>query len=106
MKRTIAMGQAAYVDSILKRFSFDQIRPLAMPMDPHVNLTTAQSPQTQTEFAAMRDIPYREAVGSLMYVSLGTCPDITYAVGVVSKFNEKPGQAHWTAVKRIYAYLA
>jgi hypothetical protein len=81
-------------------------RPLSMPMDPHVQLTTTQSPQSQNDFAAMRDIPYREAVGALMYVSLGTRPDITYAVEIVSQFNQNPGQAHWTAVKWIFAYLA
>jgi hypothetical protein len=41
-----------------------------------------------------------------MYASLGTRPDITYAVGILSQFNEKPGEVHWTAVKRVFAYLA
>jgi hypothetical protein len=104
--RTISLGQASYVDSILQRYGFENIRPLSMPMDPHVNLSTAQSPRTQTEFAAMRNVPYREAVGSLMYLSLGTRPDITYAVSIVSQFNQNPGPAHWNAVKRVFAYLA
>ena len=103
--RTLALGQEAYVEAILQRFGFGQIRPLSMPMDPNVTLTTAQSPQTPEEAAEMEKIPYREAVGSLMYAALGTRPDIAYAVGIVSKFNQSPGQAHWTAVKRIFAYL-
>jgi len=104
--RTISLGQQSYIEAILQRFGLENARTLAMPMDPHVHLSSSQSPTTQAEFAAMRDVPYREAVGSLMYVSLGTRPDITYAVGIVSKFNDKPGLAHWTAVKRIFAYLA
>ena len=53
----------------------------------------------------MRNIPYHEAVGSLMYASLGTRPDITYAVQTVSRFTKNPGVAHWDAVKRIFRYL-
>ena len=60
---------------------------------------------TTQEIAHMRNIPYQEAVGSLMYASLGTCPDITYAVQTVSRFSKNPGQAHWEAVKRIFRYL-
>lgn len=40
-----------------------------------------------------------------MYTSLGTRPDITYAVQTVSWFSTKPGLAHWNAVKRIFRYL-
>jgi hypothetical protein len=53
----------------------------------------------------MRNILYHEAVGSLMYASLGTRPDITFAVQAVSRFSTKPGLAHWEAVKQIFRYL-
>jgi hypothetical protein len=57
------------------------------------------------EYAVMRDIPYREAVGSLMYASLGTRPDISFAVTTLSKYSSNPGEAHWNAVKRVFRYL-
>lgn len=40
-----------------------------------------------------------------MYTTLGTQPDICFAVQTVSRFNKKPGLAHWEAVKRIFRYL-
>ena len=40
-----------------------------------------------------------------MYATLGTRPDICSAIQTVSKFNNKPGLAHWEAVKRIFKYL-
>lgn len=49
--------------------------------------------------------PYEEAVGSLMYSSVGTRPDITHAVGMASRYLEKPTIAHENAVKRIFKYL-
>ena len=36
---------------------------------------------------------------------MATCPDIAHAVGVVSKFNANPKEAHFKAVKRISRYL-
>ena len=74
-------------------------------METSIRLTSAQSPTTTQQIAHMRNIPYQEAVGSLMYASLGTCPDITYAVQTVSHFSKNPGEAHWEAVKRIFRYL-
>lgn len=50
-------------------------------------------------------MPYREAVGSLMYLTVVTRPDISFAVGQVSQFCEYPEQNHWEAVKRILSYL-
>ena len=48
---------------------------------------------------------YQSAVGSLLYLSIATRPDITYAVSNVAKFCAKPTKQHWVAVKRIFRYL-
>ena len=48
---------------------------------------------------------YRSAVGSLLYVSTGTRPDIAFAVSMVAKFSSKPTKQHWQGVKRILRYL-
>lgn len=40
-----------------------------------------------------------------MYTSLGTQPDISYAVTMVSHFSGNPGMAHWDGIQRIYWYL-
>ena len=48
---------------------------------------------------------YQSAVGSLLYLSIATRPDITYAVSNVAKFCAKPTKEHWVAVKRIFRYL-
>ena len=53
----------------------------------------------------MRGVPYREAIGSLLYASLATRPDIAFAVNQAARYVSDPGRAHWTAVKRIFRYL-
>jgi hypothetical protein len=74
-------------------------------MDMKIHLTSAQSPTSTEEIATMWNIPYHEAVGSLMYASLRTRPDIAFAVQTVSRFAMNPGMAHWDAVKHIFHYL-
>lgn len=104
-KRTISLSQRSYIESIIRRFGFEDSKPISTPMDPNTKISTAQSPSTGPQYATMRNIPYREAVGALMYAMLGTRPDISFAVTTVSKFSSNPGMAHWEAVKRIYRYL-
>jgi hypothetical protein len=104
-ERKLLLSQKSYIDSILRRYGFEDLKPITTPMDPNVRLTSAQSPSTTEEIAAMRNVPYHEAVGSLMYATLGTRPDICFAVQSVSRFNSKPGLVHWEAVKRIFRYL-
>jgi hypothetical protein len=53
----------------------------------------------------MKGVPYREAVGSLNWASVGTRPDISFVVGTLSQFLENPGEVHWEAVKRVFRYL-
>ena len=51
-------------------------------------------------------MPYHTAIGSLMYLMVGTRPDLSYAVSLVLRFLAKPRQSHWNAVKQILAYVA
>ena len=48
---------------------------------------------------------YQSAVGSLMYLSVSTRPDIAFAVGSLARFSTKPTKVHWTALKRVFRYL-
>jgi hypothetical protein len=74
-------------------------------MDPNIKLTSTQSPTTTNNIVKMRDMPYHETVGSLMYTSLGTHPNITFAVQTLSRFATNPGPTHWDAIKRVFQYL-
>ena len=48
---------------------------------------------------------YQSAIGSLIYLSTKTRPDISFAVHQVSRHCHNPSRTHWTAVKRIIRYL-
>ena len=105
IEKTISLSQIAYIEAIVSHFNFDDLKPSSIPIDPAQPLTRAQCPTTLTDCARMQNIPYREAVGALMYVSMGTRPDITFATSTVAQFMDNPGWIHWEAVKHIFRYL-
>ena len=53
----------------------------------------------------MAAIPYRSAIGSLMYLAVCTRPDISAAVSCLSRFNHNPGMPHWEGVQHVLRYL-
>eukprot|EP00253_Pinus_taeda_P032818 PITA_32818 len=64
-----------------------------------------RSPRDDEEMQYMSHVPYANAVGNLMYAMVSTRPDISHAVGVVSRFMANPGKEHWQAVKWVLRYL-
>ena len=53
----------------------------------------------------MSHVPYASVVGSLMCATVCTRLDIAHAVGVLSRYMSKPGNEHWTVVKKVFSYL-
>ncbi|XP_059221384.1 uncharacterized protein LOC131995997 [Stomoxys calcitrans] len=83
----------------------ENCNPVSTPMDVNVKLSKEMSPKTFAEVKEMSEIPYQQAIGSLLFASQCTRPDICLAVNKLSKFNKCPGKEHWSAVKRIFRYL-
>jgi hypothetical protein len=97
--RTISLSQESYIDSILTKFNFTDLKPFATPMDPSIHFSKDQCAQTPEEVADMCKVPYREAIGSLNYCAVATRPDIAFSVSLLAQFMENPGKIHWEAVK-------
>ena len=101
----IWLSQQRYIEKVLEKFIMDKSKPVGTPLANHFTLSSEQCPVSEKEKAEMEKIPYASAVGSLMYAMVCTRPDITHAVGVVSRFMSNPGKQHWEAVKWILRYL-
>ena len=103
---SITIQQAQYTKEIIAKFlPADDNIVSSVPADPNLHLVQSQCAQSEEEIQGMKDIPYRQAIGSLLWLALGTRPDISYAVGQVAKFNAHPGLIHWNAVLKIFRYL-
>ena len=71
---------------------------MSTPMDPNVRLQ-------EDEGKDLDDVTiYRQLVGSLIYLTL-TRPDISYPVGLVSRYINNPKKPHLDAVKYILRYV-
>jgi hypothetical protein len=63
-------------------------KPISVPAD--------ASLQISKEGKSLREeVPYLEAIGSLIYVIVGTRPDISYVAGVLSRYMSCPKEHHW-----------
>ena len=102
---TCLLNQKQYIQKVLERFKMENCKPIGCPIEGGAKLSKDMSPKTPEEKNEMRGIPYRSAVGSLIYLVTGTRPDLAVATSNVARYCENPGLRHWSAVKRIFRYL-
>ena len=97
---TTWIAQPAYIKKLLEKQGLGDSKPVGTPVDPGSHLLKA----TEDEEAVDQQL-YQSLVGSLMYLSVCTRPDIAYAVSTLARFSNKPNRSHWTAAKRVLRYL-
>ncbi|KAE8706666.1 hypothetical protein F3Y22_tig00110388pilonHSYRG00007 [Hibiscus syriacus] len=94
----IFVSQEKYAKEILKRNKMEDCNPVLTPMEPGAKLSKFDGGER------VDATKYRSLVGSLRYFTC-TRPDISYCVGVVSRFMEEPVYTHLKAVKRNLWYI-
>ena len=97
-KQILSFSQQAYIERILKRFNLQDAKTYAT-LNPNIKLTKDQCSTTDEDNKIMKKIPYRQAIGSLMWTAVATRPDIAFAVSLLSQSLENPSQIHWKTVK-------
>ena len=97
---TLSIDQRGYIEGVLKRFGMDQCNPVSTPLEAGKQLT-----KTDEKEEGVDTRRYQEIVGSLIYASITTRPDIAHAVNVLSQQMAKPNNEHWSAAKRVLRYL-
>ena len=53
----------------------------------------------------MAAFPYRQLIGSLMFLMVATRPDLAFSLSKLSKFNNNHGRAHWEAACKVLGFL-
>lgn len=95
----IRITQKRYVEQIIQRFNMSDAHSCSTPVDPNVSLTNCNNDGETVNF------PFREAVGSLLFLASVSRPDISFAVNLVCRYVNNPSIEHVKAVKRILRYL-
>ncbi|KAF7372211.1 Integrase catalytic domain-containing protein [Mycena venus] len=105
-RRTVSLSQTALIDRIIEQFHQTDAYAVATPMETKLNLQRSESITLSREDAErLATIPFRALVGSLMYLSIGTRPDIAFAVNRLAGFLSCYTLAHWQAAIRVVRYL-
>ncbi|XP_076620058.1 uncharacterized protein LOC143341211 [Colletes latitarsis] len=95
------MHQRGYIKDLLERFGMSNCKPVSTPLD----LNRKLRKETENSGEYHKDLPFRELLGSLMYLAVATRPDIAHAVGALSQFNNCFNKTHWVEAKRVLRYL-
>ena len=82
----ILLSQRHYVLNMLYKFGMTECRPISTPLDRKQKLCPNSGP-------ACDEKRFRQIVRSLIYLTI-TRPDISYPVGVISQFMQKPTVEH------------
>jgi len=96
----IGLTQEVYIDKLINKFGLTDALPVTTPSDVNVVLMKDDNVSKPVD-----QWYYQSLVGSLLYIAVGTRPDIQFAVLAVAKYSANPNQSHLTAVKRILRYL-
>ena len=103
---SISLSQRPFAERTLKRFNMQDCNPKATPLPTRLNVhQDLDDPLSSDDIAFMKDKPYREALGSIMWLQVGTRPDLSFAVNVLSRYQSNPGPIHWKMLVHVLAYI-
>ena len=94
----IALSQEKYALELLDRFGKSDARPISTPTLANEHLVKVDSPEVDTQ-------AYQRAVGALMYLMLGTRPDLAYTVAALGRHSACPGIEHQRALDCAFRYI-
>jgi hypothetical protein len=96
----IFLSQQACGKDVRARFNMAECLTKKTPMEPGLQLEISK---TKAEPKLKRRYP--QAIGSLLYATLGTRPDLAFAAGYLGQFAGRPTDAHWAAIQHVLRYI-
>jgi len=94
----IMIDQHTYIKQKLKMFNMNECKEASVPGDINVMLNDSNESSDINQ--------YRSIVGSLIYASMTTRPDITHAVNITARYMHNPTTTHMRAALKILRYLS
>jgi hypothetical protein len=88
-KNFLHLTQRKYIEGMLKKFNMEDCKPVSTPSDPKVRLSKDMCPTSKDDIEEMEVVPYREAVGSILFLMVATRPDLSYAISSVLQIFSK-----------------
>ncbi|KAG2904353.1 hypothetical protein PC129_g9079 [Phytophthora cactorum] len=100
-RRTMHITQQRYIEDVVERFGQTHAKSSVNPCEVATKLRHGED----GEGLDTSVYPYRSLIGSLLYISMDTRPDIVYIVGKLSKYCQRPTMQHGGAGITVVRYL-
>jgi Reverse transcriptase (RNA-dependent DNA polymerase) len=105
-RNIINITQQQYIEESAKRFAKYGISEFRTSMDDRLQLSKQQMPKEGSpEALQMATFSFRELIGTLLWISNGTRPDIVFPVNTLAKYTHNLALLHWRAALRVLVYL-
>ncbi|RAL63559.1 hypothetical protein DID88_003603 [Monilinia fructigena] len=101
--RSLKIHQSNYTKKVLHRFGIELTNTKDLPLPPGTVIRNADKSDLLCEDDKTF---YLQIVGSTIYLSNCTRPDIAYAVGQLARVMQAPGENHLILAKHLLQYLA
>lgn len=99
-KNELVIHQKDLIDKILLTFNMVDCKPMSVPIQPKLQLNLESSVHIQCV-----NLPYRQLIGCLMYLMLGSRPDLSFSIYYFSQFQNSYSETHWKHLKHVIKYL-
>jgi hypothetical protein len=101
-RRILRLSQEAYLHKMLLDHGIENYYSIKTFMETSSRFIPAEpSYKTDPVFYKV----YQFTISSLIYIILGTRPDIAYIVSVISRFSANPIEIYINTIKRVFWYL-
>jgi len=97
-RQGISLTQTGYIQDMLRKFNMINCRASSVPLQPNVDLVPAEVTDTE--------LPFRELIGSLLFLARVTRPDIMFAVSKLAQFSQSYDNSHWSTAKDVLRYIS
>lgn len=108
----MTINQEKYIENVLEKFNMKEFKPQSTPMvtrqvENKSKRKKTEDPESEDTLKSkkIKIVPFRGAIGSLMYLSNATRPDIAFAVNYLARKQLEPTESDWLDVKRVFRYL-
>ncbi|KAF2904874.1 hypothetical protein ILUMI_01291, partial [Ignelater luminosus] len=97
--KIITIDQISAINNLVKRFNVENCKNFKTPIENNLVLERNCDENLKTK------LPYKELLGSLMYIMMGTRPDICYCVSYFGRYQDCATDVHFKHLLRVLKYL-
>ena len=94
----LILNQTHYVDKILRKFNKEDNTTSKTPLNTSIHLSKNRG-------EGISQVEYARIIGSLMYLTNCTRPDLAYTVRKLNRYTSNSGTDHWKGIVRVHRYL-